>query len=255
MGKYWSFDERLLRKRASEKMMSRPLNPMSPVLRNHQLRKLVAMLISILPLSLLRIKAYHYLLGYHFGKGSRIGFLAMISVDQFVCGEQVIIGRQTQFFGPMSVTIGARTLIGRWNTFDCAITAGLRSKAHMHYARKLTIGDDCLIHEYHYFDLYGEITIGSGTWIAGRGSQFWTHGASVVNRDIHIGKNSYIGSACLFSPNSGLGNRVVLGMGSVVTKHMSDDDVVIAGVPAKIIRQKSQSADELSFTRWDTSGQ
>lgn len=219
--------------------------------KNYRSKRLIALFVSILPSSFLRIKAYQIFLGYIFGKNSRIGVLTIIAVDRFECGEQVIIGRQTQFIGPMTVMIGARTLIGRWNEFDCALTAGSSNKAHMHYARKLVIGSDCLIHEHHYFDLYGEINIGNGTWVAGRGTQFWTHGASVVERDIMIGQHCYIGSACLFSPNSGLGNNVVLGMGSLVTKHISGDDVVIAGVPAKIIRHKDESNEKLSFTRWD----
>lgn len=219
--------------------------------KNHRSKRLIALLISVLPFSFLRIKAYELFFGYGFGKRAHIGFLTLIAVDYFECGEEVTIGRQTQLTGPMTVIIGARTLIGRWNEFDCAQTAGSTNKAYMNYARKLLIGSDCLIHEHHYFDLYGEINIGNGTWIAGRASQFWTHGASVKERDIKIGQHCYIGSACLFSPNSGLGNNVVLGMGSVVTKHVIDDDVVIGGVPAKIIRKKNVSGETLSFTRWD----
>lgn len=231
--------------------MTKPFMSINYIFRSLRSKRLIAILVSLLPFSFLRIKAYQVFLGYIFGKSSRIGLLTIIAVDRFECGEQVTIGRQTQFTGPMSVFIGARTLIGRWNEFDCALTAGLPNKAHMNYARKLVIGSDCLIHECHYFDLYGEINIGNGSWIAGRATQFWTHGASVKDRDIKIGQHCYIGAACLFSPNSGLGNNVVLGMGSVVTKHIIANDVVIGGVPAKIIRQKDESSEKLSFTRWD----
>lgn len=220
-------------------------------LRSHNIKRVLAIFISILPSALLRLKAYEWILGYTFGKGSRVSLLAVIAVDQFTCGEKVLIGRSTSFLGPMRVTIGARSLIGRWNTFYCPPATTLESKAEMRYAKSLVIGDDCLVHERHFFDLYGEINIGRGTWIAGRDSQFWTHGASATNRDIHIGESCYIGSACRFSPGSGLGNQVVLGLGSVVTKMIEGDHVVVAGVPAKLIRTRDAERDSLVFERWD----
>ena len=231
-------------------MLNKLLNTVS-LLNSHKIKRALATFISILPFSLLRTKAYEWLLGYSFGKGSRVSFLAVIAVDQFTCGERVLIGRSTRFLGPMRVTIGARTLIGRWNEFECPPTTTLPSKADMHYARGLVLGEDCLVHEHHFFDLYGEINIGKGTWIAGRDSQFWTHGASVSNRDIHIGESCYIGSACRFSPGSGLGNQVVLGLGSVVAKHVEGHNVVVAGVPAKVIKSRDKEGESLVFERWD----
>ena len=50
-----------------------------------------------------------------------------------------------------------------------------------------------------------------------------------------IGDNCWIGGGAIINPGVTLGNNVVVGSGSVVTKSFGDN-VVIAGNPAKIIR-------------------
>lgn len=53
---------------------------------------------------------------------------------------------------------------------------------------------------------------------------------------INIGDNCWIGAGSVINPGVSLGNNVVVGSGSVVTKSFGDN-VVIAGNPAKIIKQ------------------
>ena len=53
---------------------------------------------------------------------------------------------------------------------------------------------------------------------------------------ITIGDNCWIGGGSIINPGVTLGNNVVVGSGSVVTKSFGDN-VVIAGNPAKVIRQ------------------
>lgn len=217
-----------------------------------KIRLLIAIVISIMPLSSIRVWAYRNFLRYKIGHCVHIGLFTVISVDNFECHENVNIGRNTYLIGPMSVSIGARTIIGRWNTFDCSAIAASEKKQNMNYARRISFGFDCLVHESHYFDVYGEIKVGNGTWIAGRDSQFWTHGASVVNRNISIGDNCYIGSACRFAPGTSLGNNVVVGLGSVISKPIHASNIVVAGVPAKLIRERNAEGDNLKFERWDS---
>lgn len=214
-------------------------------------RLLLAIAVSLIPVGKLRAFAYGKFFGYRVGAGSRFGLLAVIAVEDFECGERVLIGRSTQLLGPMRVSIGARSLIGRWNRFECAPVAASPEKAHMGYARRLTIGADCLVHENHFFDVYGEIAIGDGSWIAGRDSQFWTHGASAADRDIRIGSACYIGSATRFAPGTGIGDRAVVGLGAVVTRRIPENDVVIGGLPAKVLRAREPGGDGLVFSRWE----
>jgi acetyltransferase-like isoleucine patch superfamily enzyme len=210
------------------------------------------MVVSALPTAALRRHAYNLFPSYRLGRGARIGLFAVIAVDQFECGDEVVIGRGVQFVGPMQVRIGTRTLVGRHNRFECSPIAAHPSMAHMHYSRRLTLGAQCLAHEAHFFDVYGAIDIGDGTWIAGRESQFWTHGASAQDRDIHIGRNCYLGSALRVAPGSGVGDRAVVGLGSVVASRITESDVIVAGVPDKVVRSREPGSDRFSFTRWDS---
>lgn len=68
-----------------------------------------------------------------------------------------------------------------------------------------------------------------------------------IHADVNIGQNKHrdetptIGDYCIISPGAKLfggitiGNRVTIGANSVVNKSFTDDDITIAGVPAKII--------------------
>lgn len=51
---------------------------------------------------------------------------------------------------------------------------------------------------------------------------------------IVIGCNTFIGARSLVLPNVKIGNNVIVGAGSIVTKSVPDD-VVVAGVPARVI--------------------
>lgn len=53
---------------------------------------------------------------------------------------------------------------------------------------------------------------------------------------ITIGDNCWIGGGSIINPGVSLGNNVVVGSGSVVTKSFGDN-VVIAGNPARVIRE------------------
>lgn len=95
-----------------------------------------------------------------------------------------------------------------------------------------------------YFQaLDGEIHIGHGTWIAMNVGIITTNHAlenpnnHEAGRDVIIGKNCWLGMNSIILPGVTLGDHTVVGAGSVVTKSFSEGNCVIAGNPAKKIKE------------------
>lgn len=206
-------------------------------------KKIISLLIAYVPFGAARVALYRCLSHYRIGEGTRIGLGVVICVDRFDCGKKVTIMRGTTFMGPISVRLGDNMSIGRYNKFECGDGVADPKNAHMNYAREFIGGEDSLVNEGHLFDLLGRIELGKGSWVAGFASQFLTHGASVMDRDIRIGDECFLGSAVRFSPGSSVGNRVIVGMGAVVTKSIPQDNVLVVGLPAKVMRERT--ADDI----------
>jgi acetyltransferase-like isoleucine patch superfamily enzyme len=193
----------------------------------------LATLISLLPLNGLRVLGYH-LLGYKI-QDSRIGFGTIIAVDEALI-EACKIGPFNLFAGPMKIYIHRGASIGNRNEFICGYWV-LRDEYKDHrYARSFEVCDDALITSRHYFDVAGSFLLGERSWIAGIDSQFWTHGAGVKERDVRIGADCYIGSAVRFAPGSSIADNVIIAMGSVVSGSIPESNVLVGGVPAKVLK-------------------
>ena len=240
-----------------------------------RIKFLISLFISLMPLNFLRILLYRFINGYQISLAAKIGFGTIIMVDKAIIGR-VSIGKRNRFQGPSSLQIKDGARIGSFNAFltvdeakiGCAsigqhnlfqgpfslqIKDGARIVAHntFHsgswvlkakfqdagYQRSCVIKRDSLITNGHFIDTIGGFELGERSWLAGRDSQFWTHGAKVMDRSILIGSDCYISSAVRFSPGSHIGNHSIVGLGSVVTKKFNRHYLLIGGVPAKIIKE------------------
>ena len=113
------------------------------------------------------------------------------------------------------------------------------------YLRKkgMTIGENCQIGSIYLGDEAFLVTIGNHVQIT-EGVKFFTHGGGWVLREeypdfdtfgrITIGNNVYIGNNALIMPGVSIGDNVIIGAGSVVTRSIPSD-VIIGGNPARII--------------------
>lgn len=194
----------------------------------------IAGLISLLPFNWMRVVAYKIVFRYKIKK-TRIGFGSVILVkyaDLTACR----IGKFCMFLGPMKIVIGQHSSIGSFNNFNCGSWTSNRESSGADYKQSLIIGEDVMITSHHFFDVAGSLNISSKTWIAGRSSQFWTHGAGVNDRNISIGKACYIASSVRFSPGSAISDNTIVAMGTVVTRKFNQPNVMIGGVPANIIK-------------------
>lgn len=89
---------------------------------------------------------------------------------------------------------------------------------------------------------YAKIIIGAGSYVAPNvGLISANHNVHNINmhdegKDIIIGKNSWIGMNAVILPGVILGDHTIVAAGAVVTKSFPDGNVIIGGVPAKIIK-------------------
>lgn len=193
-----------------------------------------AVFVSVLPLNILRVLGYQ-IIGYKIAK-SKIGFGALILVDSFIINQSKI-GWFNLFIGPMKVLIAENVSIGHQNKFICGYWVLQNQYQEFNYSRTLQIEESALITSNHYFDITGTFILGERSWIAGTESQFWTHGAGTQNRTIKIGNDCYIGSAVRFAPNTSIGNNSLVALGSVVSNQFQNENVLIGGAPARILKE------------------
>ena len=109
--------------------------------------------------------------------------------------------------------------------------------------KNITVGKNVFINSGCRFQDQGGISIGDGTLI-GHNVVLATlnHGISPDERHdlfpapIHIGKNVWIGANATVLPGVTIGDNTVIAAAAVVTKDVPAN-VVVAGVPAKVIRK------------------
>jgi acetyltransferase-like isoleucine patch superfamily enzyme len=190
------------------------------------MKKLLARLISKMPLNSIRVNLYR-LLGYKIASGARIGFGTVIFVRHAVIGRS-IIRHSNHIFGPMEFHLGDGTRIGAHNEIHCV--AGFSSG-------KFEMVEGSSISSGHVVDATGGVKIGAYTRVAGRASQFWTHGGQRKRTDILIGERCYIGSAVRFSQGVTIGDNCFVGLSATITKSFPEPDCLIAGFPATVVKR------------------
>ena len=118
------------------------------------------------------------------------------------------------------------------------------------YGGKLTTGARCQINRGCYFDFTGSITFGNDV-VVGHGVTFITAEHQIENaarragpvsgRPIVVQDGAWIGANSTVLPGVTIGRGAVVGAGSMVTKDISPN-VVVVGVPAKVIRDLEDAA-------------
>jgi acetyltransferase-like isoleucine patch superfamily enzyme len=146
-------------------------------------------------------------------------------------------------FGEEWITIGRDTLIGAQVT----ISAGIMPGHDLGPDAVLCIGDRCVIGRGSHIVAHQSVEIGDDVWtgpyvyITDQNHGYTDPETPIgrqlpVNRPVSIGAGSWLGAGAIVLPGACIGRNVVVAAGSVVRGQVPDQ-CVVAGVPAKVVRQ------------------
>jgi acetyltransferase-like isoleucine patch superfamily enzyme len=180
-----------------------------------------------------KIKIYYYrLLGAKIGRCCYIG-LSIVDAGVLQMDDYTYIGHFNLIWRLKTLTMGRGSRITMLNWIT-----GARQGIFQ-------LGANSSISIMHFIEASADIKIGANTIIAGRSSQFFTHGITPTNLDdqraIIISDWCYVGSAARFTPGSCISDHTFVGMGAVITKQIYENYVLIGGSPARVIKNLSKS--------------
>ena len=139
-----------------------------------------------------------------------------------------------------------RKIVAKCVLKQCGIGTQFCRHIHLISPHRISIGQNTFINRNVVIDGRKGVCIGNNTdigeytaiWSLEHNTQSSLH--SCVGGVTVIGDNCWIAPRTIILPNVKIGNNVVIATGSVVTKDIPDN-VVVAGVPAKKIKDRNIS--------------
>lgn len=128
--------------------------------------------------------------------------------------------------------------------------------------RGIKVGEDCVILSNIVSSEPYLITIGNRVTIS-NGVQILTHDNSIdrvlpdvsdIFGKVSIGDDCFIGAHCIIMPGVTIGNKVIIGAGSVVSKSFKEEGIIIAGNPARKVGDWDAFAEKYKNIAFDIKG-
>lgn len=210
------------------------------------MKKIIALIIAVLPFNALRLICYRRLLGYQIAPSARIapfnvilvgrcelgritmGPFNLMQLNELKLADNVSIGRFNRIKFITALHVGASSHMGSWN-----VAFGTRpgvSPFKLH--EQLKIGESSVITSHHSFDLSDEITLGDDVTIAGDGTQFWTHGFDLnhvkIQAPITIDDHVYVGSRALIVQGVKIISHTMIGAGTTVSGSITESGFYVS---------------------------
>jgi acetyltransferase-like isoleucine patch superfamily enzyme len=215
-------------------------------------RLLVLAVLAILP-SFLKRPLYRLFFGYKIGKRVRIG-LSLIDARDCTIEDDVQIGHLNVITRVEQLRIRDHVRIGHLNIIRGGALVSLGRYCELIRMNEINsipdpevvneidpvfiLGDGSIVTTGHKIDFTDRVEIGRRVILGGRNSSLWTHNRQRT-MPITIGSMVYIGSEIRMAPGSALPARSIVGIGSVITAQLTDEGKLIAGVPAKTVKELS----------------
>src|SRR4029453_10099558 len=209
--------------------------------------------VALLP-SFLKRSCYRLFFGYQIGKRVRIG-LSIIDAKECSIADDVQIGNLNLIIRVKKLGIEDHVRIGHLNIIRGGDEVHLGRYAEIIRMNEINsiaepevvnptdprflLGDGSIITAGHKVDFTDRVTIGRRSILGGRNSSLWTHNRQRT-RPIDIGSFAYIGSEIRIAPGGSVPSRCIVGIGSVITSELTDENYLIAGVPAKAVKELTE---------------
>ncbi|HET9525536.1 MAG TPA: hypothetical protein VFO99_05185 [Pyrinomonadaceae bacterium] len=222
---------------------------------------LVLALFALLP-SFMKRSLYRWFFRYKIGKGVRIG-LSIIDAGECLIEDGVSIGHFNVVTRVEKLTIQDHARIGHLNIIRGGSEVSLGRYSEIIRLNEINsipdpdvvneidprfiLGNGSIVTTGHKIDFTDRVEIGRRVILGGRNSSVWTHNRQRT-MPITIGEKAYIGSEIRMAPGSSIPARSIVGIGSVITAPLAEEGKLIAGVPAKTIKDLS-SDDQFLIER------
>lgn len=222
---------------------------------------LVLACIAPLP-SFLKRPFYRLFFGYRVGKRVRIG-LSIIDAGECTIDDDVTIGHFNVVMRVQKITIKDHVRIGHLNIIRGGDEVSLGRYCEIIRMNEINsipdpevvnpidpvflLGDGSIVTTGHKIDFTDRVEIGRRVILGGRNSSLWTHNRQRT-MPITIGSLVYMGSEIRMAPGSAVPARCIVGIGSVITARLEEEGKLIAGVPAKTVKELS-SEDQFLIER------
>lgn len=213
-------------------------------------RLAVLALIALLP-SFLKRPSYRLFFSYRIGKRVRIGF-SIIDAHECTIADDVSIGHLNVVIGVNKLTLGDHVRIGHLNIIRGGEEVRLGRYSEIIRMNEINsipepdavnstdprflLGEGSIVTAGHKIDFTDRVSIGRRTILGGRNSSLWTHNRQRT-RPIEIGSFAYIGSEIRIAPGGGVPSKCIVGIGSVITTQLTQEGHLLAGVPAKSVKE------------------
>jgi len=221
--------------------------------KSSKLRLAALLFVAAMP-NFLKRPLYRWLFGYKIADKVRLGF-SLIDASECVIERKVVVGHLNMIIGVAKLRLGHHARIGYLNVIRGGDEVDIGRYAEILRLNEINsipdpnltndadprfhLGDGAVITAQHKIDFTDRVQIGRRSILGGRNSSLWTHNRQRT-REIVVGELTYIGSEIRVAPGGVIPSRCIVGIGSVITGRLEGEYLLIAGVPAKPVKELTE---------------